>query len=286
MFENFDLSDRGVFFTATTLYGLAAALGLYGILRPKPYPRIGVLPLVGLAFLIQTLALNLRGTVVGSCPLGNPYEVSQFITWSAALLYFIVGPVCRLRLLGFFTAAFAAALGLTATLLTAWDFPYPTGRFGGEPWIKLHAALAIFSYGVLAILALVSAMFLLQQHGLKHKRHQGIYALLPSIQQLDTIASRLLITGTICLSAALIFGTLFWLENPDRVPGLKLSMTGIVWLGYLLVLLLRIRQQLVTRRHAYATILLFILALLSLWPVQSARQPGSLKATPDLQQHP
>ena len=286
MFENIDLSDRGVFLTATSLYGLAAALGLYGILRPKPYPRIGVLPLVGLAFLIQTLALNLRGTVVGGCPLGNPYEVSQFIAWSAALLYFIVGPACRLRLLGFFTAAFAAALGLTATLLPSWDYPYPTGRFGGEPWIELHAALAIFSYGVLAILALVSAMFLLQQHGLKHKRHQGIYALLPSIQQLDTIASRLLITGTICLSAALIFGTLFWLENPDRVPGFKLSMTGIVWLGYLLVLLLRIRQQLVTRRHAYATILLFILALLSLWPVQSARQPGSLKATPDLQQHP
>ncbi len=286
MFENLDLSDRGVFLTATTLYGLAAALGLYGILRPKPYPRIGVLPLVGLAFLIQTLALNLRGTVVGGCPLGNPYEVSQFIAWSAALLYFIVGPACRLRLLGFFTAAFAAALGLAAAMLPDWDYPYPDGRFGGEPWIELHAALAIFSYGVLAIIALVSAMFLLQQHGLKNKRHQGIYALLPSVQQLDTIASRLLLTGTICLSAALIFGALFWLENPDRVPGFKLSMTGIVWLGYLLVLLLRIRQQLVTRRHAYATILLFILALLSLWPVQSARQPGSPTTQPDLQQHP
>ncbi|NCG08543.1 MAG: cytochrome C biogenesis protein [Verrucomicrobia bacterium] len=286
MFENLDLSDRGVFLTATTLYGLAAALGLYGILRPKPYPRIGVLPLVAVAFLIQTLALNLRGTVVGGCPLGNPYEVSQFIAWSAALLYFIVGPACRLRLLGFFTAASAATLGLIAALLPAWDYPYTTGRFGGEPWIELHAALAIFSYGVLAILALVSAMFLLQQHGLKHKRHQGIYALLPSVQQLDTIASRLLLTGTICLSAALIFGALFWFENPDRVPVFKLSMTGIVGFGYLLVLLLRLRQQLVTRRHAYATILLFILALLSLWPVQSARHPGSPQAQPDLQQNP
>ena len=283
MFAKLDLSDRNVFLVATILYGLTACIGLYGILRSKPYPRIGLLPLISIAFLIQTLALNLRGASVGGCPLGNPFEVAQFISWSAVLLYFIVGPVCQLRLLGFFTAAFSAILGLTATLLPAWDHAYPAGRFGGEPWIELHAALAIFSYGVLTILALVSAMFLLQQHGLKCKHHRGIYALLPSVQQLDTIAWRLLITGTICLSAALVFGVLFWLENPDRVPLFKLSMTGIVWLGYLLVVRLRLRKKLVTRRHAYAAITLFIFALLALWPVQTARQPGSTESQSDQQ---
>ncbi len=283
MLENLDLSDRSVFLAATILYGLSACLGIYGILRSKPYPRIGLLPLVSVAFLIQTLALNLRGASVGGCPLGNPFEVAQFISWSAVLLYFIIGPVCQLRLLGFFTAAFSALLGLTATLFTTWDQAYPPGRFGGEPWIELHAALAIFSYGVLTILALVSAMFLLQQHGLKHKHHRGIYALLPSVQQLDTIAWRLLITGTICLSAALVFGALFWLENPDRVPLFKLSMTGIVWFGYLMVVLLRLRKKLVTRRHAYASITLFIFALLSLWPVQTARQPGAAQNQPEQQ---
>ncbi|CAI8347307.1 MAG: Cytochrome c biogenesis protein CcsA [Opitutia bacterium UBA7350] len=280
MLENLDLRDRNLFLAATIFYGLAACLALYRILRSKPYPRTGLLPLMAIAFLAQTLALNLRGASVGGCPLGNPYEVSQFISWSAVLLYFIIGPACRLRLLGFFTAAFSAILGLSATLLATWDYTYPAGRYGGEPWIELHAALAIFSYGVLTILALVSAMFLLQQHGLKHKHHKGVYALLPSVQQLDTMAWRLLITGTICLSAALIFGALFWLENPDRVPLLKLIMTGVVWLGYLLVVTLRLGKKLVTRYHAYAVISLFIIALLALWPVQTARQPDAAQTQP------
>jgi ABC-type uncharacterized transport system permease subunit len=286
MLENIDLSDRNVFLVATSLYGFATLLGLYGIIRSKPYPRIGVLPLVSIAFLIQTFALNLRGTEVGGCPLGNPFEVAQFISWSAVLLYFIIGPACRLRLLGLFTAAFAGSLGLAAALLPAWDHPYPPGKFGGDPWIELHAALAIFSYGVLTILTLVSAMFLLQQHGLKHKRHKGIYAILPSVQQLDTMAWRLLLTGSACLSAALIFGTLFWLENPERVPVFKLSMTSLVWLGYLLVVLLRLKNKLVTRRHAYAAIALFIFALLSLWPVQTARHPGTPQTSPAAEQIP
>ena len=60
-------------------------------------------------------------------------------------------------------------------------------------------------------------------------------------------------------------------------------MTGIVWLGYLLVVLLRLRKKLVTRRHAYAAITLFIFALLALWPVQTARQPGSTESQSDQQ---
>ena len=150
-------------------------------------------------FLLQTLGLNLRGMEVKGCPLGNSFEITQFICWSFVLLYFIIGPVFRLRLLGFFTAGLASGLSGIALLIPAWDRDYPPGIFGGNPWIELHAALAIFSYGVFALVALVSVMFLIQQHGLKKKQFKGIYAYLPSVQQLDTIAYRLLLTGVGCL---------------------------------------------------------------------------------------
>ena len=44
------------------------------------------------------------GAEIKACPLGNTFEISQFIAWSLVLLYFIIGPAFRLRLLGFFTA--------------------------------------------------------------------------------------------------------------------------------------------------------------------------------------
>lgn len=270
------MTDRHAFTVAATIYGGAFAYGLVMLLLRRPYSRTIMFTLLCGGFLIQTLALNLRGAEIKGCPLGNPFEVAQFIAWSLVLLFFIIGPAFNLRLLGFFTAGLTALLAGGSSLIPAWDHAYPPGIFGGNPWIELHAALAIFSYGVFAILSLVSAMFLIQQHGLKKKQFKGIYQILPSVQQLDLMAKRLLITGVLMLTAALIFGAVFWMQNLDLVPVFKLSATCLVWLGYLTVFVLRVQKKLVTRRHAIATIALFLLAMASLWPVESARNPAHL----------
>jgi ABC-type uncharacterized transport system permease subunit len=234
-------------------------------------------------FLFQTLGLNLRGAAIKGCPLGNIFEISQFIVWSLMILYFIIGPAFRLRLLGLFTAGLAGMWGGATLLVPSWDMPYPLGLFGGNPWIELHAALAIFSYGIFAIVALVSVMFLVQQHGLKKKQFKGVYQYLPSVQQLDLMAKRLLITGVLVLTAALIFGAVFWISHPEGVPVFKLSSTCLVWAGYLTVVVLRIQKRLVTRRHALASIGLFLFALASLWPVQSARDTKHREVPTDQQ---
>ncbi|ADE55432.1 cytochrome C assembly family protein [Coraliomargarita akajimensis] len=270
MFDALPVTDRGALGIAALIYGAAFTYGLISILVRKRYSHASTFALLCGGFAIQTLGLNIRGLEVRGCPLGNFFEISQFICWSIVLLYFIVGPVFRLRLLGFFTAALATCISGISLLIPAWDQSYPPGIFGGNPWIELHAALAIFSYGVFAIVALVSVMFLIQQHGLKTKQFKGIYQFLPSVQQLDTMGKRLLVTGEICLSAALAFGAVFWVNNSELVPVFKLAMTCLVWLGYLIVIILQVQGKLVTKRHAIASILLFIFALLSLWPVQSA----------------
>ena len=279
MLDALAITDRTALAIGTLFYSGAFLFGLLTLLLKKPYSHAAMFALITGGFLLQTLGLNLRGMEVKGCPLGNTFEIAQFISWSFVLLYFIIGPAFRLRLLGFFTAGLAAALSGIAQLIPAWDAPYPPGIFGGNPWIELHAALAIFSYGVFALVALVSTMFLIQQHGLKKKQFKGIYSFLPSVQQLDLMAKRLMITGVICLSAALGFGAVFYIENIDRVPIFKLSVTCLIWLGYLVVVVLRLQRKLVTRRHAIAAIALFVFALLSLWPVQSARAEKKTQST-------
>ncbi len=271
MLQEIAMTDRHAFAVAAAIYGGAFLYGLVMLLLRRPYSRAIMFALLCGGFLIQMLGLNLRGAAIKACPLGNTFEVAQFIAWSLVLLFFIIGPAFRLRLLGFFTAGLTALLAGGAFIVPAWDEAYPPGIFGGNPWIELHAALAIFSYGVFAILSLVSIMFLIQQHGLKKKQFKGVYQILPSVQQLDLMAKRLLITGVIVLSASLVFGAVFWVDNFDLVPVFKLSATCLIWLGYLTVFVLRIQKKLVTRRHAIATIVLFVLAMASLWPVQSAR---------------
>ncbi|HAV14293.1 MAG TPA: cytochrome C biogenesis protein [Opitutae bacterium] len=271
MLDAIAMTDRTAFGIGALVYLAAFVIGCVLLILKKPYPRALMFALLTGGFLIQTLGLNLRGADIKACPLGNIFEIAQFIAWSLVLLYFIIGPVFRLRLLGLFTAGLSTLLAGGSMLVPAWDRPYPAGIFGGNPWIELHAALAIFSYGVFAIVALVSAMFLIQQHGLKKKQFGGVYQYLPSIQQLDLIAKRLMITGVTVLTAALIFGAVFWVNNPDLVPLFKLGVTCFIWIGYLIVVVLRLQKKLVTKRHAIAAIVLFVLAIASLWPVQSAR---------------
>jgi len=280
MLESLAITDRLALGIGAAFYAAAFAVGLVALLVRRAYPRPVVYALVIGGFLLQTLGLNLRGAEIRACPLGNTFEIAQFISWSLVLLFFLIGPAFRLRLLSLFTAALAALLAGGSFAVPAWDRPYPAGIFGGNPWIELHAALAIFSYGVFALLALVSVMFLIQQHGLKTKRFKGIYQYLPSVRQLDAMAKRLLLTGVIVLTAALVFGSVFWIQNTGLVPVFKLSVTVLVWLGYLAVTVLRLRKQLVTRRHAIASIALFGFAMASLWPVQSARDSERIE-TPD-----
>ena len=271
MLNEIAITAREAIAIGASIYLSAFLFGIIALLVRKPYPRAAMFALLTGGFLFQTLGLNLRGAEIKGCPLGNIFEISQFIAWSLVLLYFIIGPAFKLRLLGFFTAGLAGFLSSTALLIHAWDAPYPPGIFGGNPWIELHAALAMFSYAMFAIVALVSVMFLIQQHGLKKKQFKGLYQYLPSVQQLDLMAKRLLITGVLVLSAALMFGAVFWINHPERVPVFKLTATCLVWAGYLTVVVLRIQKRLVTRRHAIASIGLFLFALASLWPVQSAR---------------
>jgi ABC-type uncharacterized transport system permease subunit len=272
MLNELALTDRAAFAAGAAIYGIAFLLGLVTLLLRRPYSRPIMFALLTGGFLIQTLGLNLRGAEIRACPLGNSFEIAQFISWSLVLLFFIIGPAFKLRLLGFFTSGLAALLAGGALLVPGWDRPYPPGIFGGNPWIELHAALAIFSYGVFAILALVSVMFLMQQHGLKKKQFKGVYQYLPSVQQLDLMAKRLLLTGVLVLTAALVFGAVFWINNHDLVPVFKLTATCLIWFGYLVVVVLRLQKKLVTRHHAIACIILFLFAMASLWPVQSARE--------------
>ena len=165
MLNELAITDRDAIALGAAMYAAAFLCGALSLLLRKPYSHALTFTLLCGGCLLQTLGLNLRGAQIRACPLGNIFEITQFICWSLVLLYFIIGPAFRLRLLGFFTAGLAATLSGASLAVRQWDAAYPAGIFGGNPWVELHAALAMLSYAIFAVVALVSTMFLLQQHG-------------------------------------------------------------------------------------------------------------------------
>jgi HemX protein len=210
-------SGRVLLWVAAAVYSISFLLALLPLIRNQRHNRPLLMSGLGVGLVFQTIGLYQRGMEAGGCPLGNPFELVQFVCWSAVVLYFAVGPAFRVSLLGFFCSGLAAVACTVAMLVPGWDAPYATGYFGGNPWIETHAALAVFSYGIFGILALTSLMHLIQNYGLKEKRGKGVFVFLPSILDINQMGFRLIVAGLVVLTLSLVPGFIYGMESPDRV---------------------------------------------------------------------
>jgi HemX protein len=266
-----EFTDRTWLWAAAGFYFAGFALGTIALLRSGRPSGTATYALIALGYLVQLVGLGIRGRAVGGCPLGNQFEIYQFTAWSAITLYLVVGVTFRNSLLGYFTSSLAAALTLVSLSIPSWDATQRTQIFGSNPWIELHAALAVFSYGVFGLLALTSILYLLRNYSLQSKHLGGLFSFLPSIRDLDQIGLRLLGAGVVILATSLAVGSVYWLRDTSTVNVAKLLITFGVWLAYTVALGLRLRGVLLARRFSWACLALFIAALLSLGPVDRSR---------------
>jgi ABC-type uncharacterized transport system permease subunit len=264
LFDMFTFTDRTWLWLASALYLAGFGLGTLAVLRERNLSRLLMYFITAAGFTVQTFGLYLRGLEVKGCPLGNTFELFQFIAWSAMALYLVIGTTFRFSLLGYFTCLLGASLTALSLAFPAWDATRRVGIFGGNPWIEFHAALALFSYGVFALLSLTAAMYVLQVFSLKRHHLHGLFSFLPSIRELDHICLRLLTAGALLLTASLLVGAVHWSQDWAAVNGTKLSITVLIWAAYSTALGLRLRSQLVGQRLAWLLLALFGLLLVSL----------------------
>jgi len=265
--------DRTWLWLASACYLIGFILGTAALLRDRRQARLTIYGSVAAGFLLQTLGLYLRGQAVKGCPIGNTFEIFQFTAWSAIALYLVVGATFRLSLLGYFTSCLSTVLTLVSLANPVWDATRHVAAFGGNAWVEFHAALALFSYGVFALLALTSTMYLLQTYSLKRKHLRGLFSFLPSILELDLISVRLLVAGVMLMSWSLAVGSVHWVQDFASVDPAKLLITAGVWVAYAAAMVLRLRSKLISQRLAWACVALFAIALLSLPVVNASRHP-------------
>jgi ABC-type uncharacterized transport system permease subunit len=273
------LTDRTWLWVAAGCYFAGFALGTVALLRHGRPSGGATYLLIALGYAAQLIGLGIRGRAVGGCPLGNQFEFYQFTAWSAITLYLVVGVTFRNSLLGYFTACLGTALTAISLVISGWDVTQRSHIFGANPWLELHAALGLFSYGVFGLLALTSIMFLLRNYSLKSKHLGGWFSFLPSIIDLDHIGVRLLGAGVVILAISLGVGSVYWLRDVSSVNLTKLFLTIGVWVIALLAFGLRLRGVLLAKRFAWSCLGLFVAALLSLVAVDRSRHPVAPRTT-------
>lgn len=215
-----------------------------------------------MGFILQTGAVYLRGETVKQCPMKSLSDVLVFISWSVVLLYFLVGPAYRVSLLGIFTAPLVTIMHLLAFLVPN-AFPDYSLKAKIDPYVELHAALALIAYAAYALACTTGVMYLLQERFLKKHRIGGLFYQLPPIQGLSKAIQRLVLLGLILLSISL--GISFKLTTPISNP--KLIFAWMVWALYAVIGLIMWRHVLSPRQTAWLAAVGFVIPFISLWLV-------------------
>ena len=265
----FALSEKFLFLAAALLFGIGFLYNYLQLKSKDSYSHTLTYLFLLFGFVLQSIALYMRALVIHACPLGNTFEILQFIIWSLILLFLLIRPVIKIKALGLFIILIAA-LGSTISLsIPSLDSSYPNSLEASDPFIELHASLAIFSYAIYMLLAIVSSMLLIQQWGLKKQRFQGLFRHLPAVQKLDSIADVLIWIASLTLFVGILFGSFYWNENPETVPLFKLLLTTFILTLYCVVGVLKYLNKISPQKKAIAYIVLFALAILSLGAVQT-----------------
>lgn len=266
------IPDKWLLLIGTMAYVGALILTIVRLSNKRP-PMHGLNLVIILAgWVVQTAGMYMLGTKAGSCPIRNPFEVLQFVSWSIVILYLFTGQVFRLSLFGTGSAALAAIISFCAYLIPGANRISPHSYLGGDPRIEAHAALALFSYGIFGLLAVLSILYLLQNNSLKTKKNPGIFKFLPSLVDMDTVLMRLLIMACVVYTVSIAIGATYWLTHSDDLALPKLILTLALWIGYWIVLILRAINKLYGTRLAWSCILLMAAALVILWPVEASRE--------------
>jgi len=258
-------TDRHTFLLAVVVYGVSMIYSVFVCRRGfRRDDRVNYLILLA-AFLLHTLAMFLRGFSLNRCPVNNLFEATIFFTWALALSCLVTGLLPRLRYLGAFAAPVLFATGVFA-LMPSLDPPHgPKPEFSGG-WASLHAALTLLAYGAFGLGAAAAAMFLTQQHNLKFNKLRAVLSLLPPIQRLDIVVTRVVLVGFVLLTLGLAAGA--DLPRPAGVAyweDTKVIWSGLLWILYAGLLFSRHKFNFAGRRFALGTIGIFVFVLLTFW---------------------
>ena len=248
------------------LYGISSLYAIFLLRRGfREDNRINYALLLGGA-LFHSYAMFQRGFSLQRCPINNLYEATIFVAWTMVATYLLLGTWKRLRFVGAFASPILFAIGVFA-LMPSLDPPHGDQPVFTGGWMSLHAALILLSYGGFGLSAIAAVMYLTQEHDLKFNKLRAVFSLMPPLQRLELVTSRLMLTGFILLTVGLAIGVIYLKETHDVYfkGDTKILWSMLVWLGCLAMLISRWRFAQRGRRLAWGAVAMFAFVLLTFW---------------------
>lgn len=218
--------------------------------------------------ILQILGLYIRSLEMHTFPIQNTFEITQLIVTCTLLGVLLLWPIQSLRIICFFITGLASILSIIGLNMHSWDLPYTVTSSIINPWAYIHVGLAVISFTLFGLTALLSFIYLLQDYGLSHKHYQGLFTLLPSLPKIQALVTYTLYVGVFMLILSTLLGYIlhahyldFWL-SPKALMGLSLVFM------YSLLLVLNYTQTISPKYFSVICISCFIITFFCLWLLQ------------------
>ena len=193
------------FFAAIALYLIATAGYCIFFVQPERKSIASVaLWAASLGFASHFIYFILRWVEGGRIPVTNFFEAISALGMGIVFVFLIMELRYRIAALGTFMLPLVLVLmapaALTSRQITGLD---PVLR---SAWLGIHTSLALLGDAAFAFAFIVSIMYLIQEHQLKHKRLGAIFHRLPPLDVMDTISYRALSIGWPLFTLGMITG--------------------------------------------------------------------------------
>jgi ABC-type uncharacterized transport system permease subunit len=262
--------QRITVFCFAASYALALVSELVNLLLPRGVLRLLATILGGAGLLAHTLFL----AALLFSPSQGPTLASQFaslllIAWIVAIFYFYGALHHRRQAWGIFVLPLVLFLVVLAALFPRdRDEASPPEWLGGERLLPIvHGLLLLLASVGVCIGFLASVMYLVQAHRLKAKAVPGKGVRLMSLERLEAMIRRAIVTAFPLLTAGVLIGVVLLIPRWPQIESwtdLRIVSAAVLWLVFALLVYLRYGYHLRARRVAVLTIVAFVLLVCTL----------------------
>ena len=245
---------------ALVLYSVGLLYALMALSRRSHSLEHFVFPCVGSGMVLQLVSIVETASAVGHLAPTTVHDVASLL--ALLLMFFFMAIYARYRTLSpgilvfplVFLLTFAAAIGKQPP-----HFSSPLLRNG---WIFVHIALIFTGYAALFFSFAASLLYLLQERGLKAKQ-MGLLTRLPALEVIDDIGYKSLLLGFPFMTFGLLAGAVIAASSfgPAFFGDLKILLSTLMWLVYMVLLYARWSAGWRGRRAAFLSTIVFLAAL-------------------------
>ncbi len=237
---------------------------VYDFVEEKSLLKNGKRLILFLTLIFHLFYILVRTAEFDHPPITTKYEIFTILAFSLACCYFVLELLTDIRGTGVFIL-FLSIIFQTVSSIFIKDLTQVPEVLKNR-MLGMHVVSALLGYSGIAISAVHALLYILLYRSLKSKKYGLIFNRLPNIEILEKLSFSSMIIGFILLTISIVIGFV-WL--PEAFPNFsyldpKLVTTGVVWILYGIVVILKLSGNLYGKKLVELSIAGFIVAMFSL----------------------